>query len=664
MGIENSITLSVIGGATLSIGGDIKTLRGRKARALFAYLVLTESKSVSRDRLAGLLWEDSDTDKAKSSLRQTVSELRSVFDNKSSCLIIDRQNIGIVSDSVSIDVNLVLADINNGIVPDIMLSRSSITDTILYGFDDIGEGFQKWLQEFRTGIEQKILGGLAAVYKDQTIVYDTRKRMSETALLLDPLQEEACRTLMQLAAQEGDLGTALRAYERLYNTLDEEMGMEPSELTQELAVKIKLGTPLSENEDHINNRPSNIVAENYNRASELPLLAILPVRPLGSNELHSHLPEMLVDDLVCKLATFSELAVISSNSSRLFVSGKNPINEVQSKLGADYFLTGTICDVGETFKLVMQLVDARNSILIWAETFFPNHEDLFQTQSLIAGLIANRLVPSLQGAELRISSCLAPDSMSAYHLILQARSLLFELESESLEQAIGMLELSVKRAPQFTLAYTNLADCYSIRVGQGWSADAELDIESIEVCLQTAINFEAGNSRAIAMLAHNRAIYYRAYSTANADFERAFEKSPNDAETLMWSCPTLAYIGQHDKAIERGRLAISLSPQDPFLFRYQHFLSIAYYAAGQYERALEYGLESQRYNKSYTSNLRVSVASAIRLGEKGLAKNLANEVLKYEPGFKVAEFVRRQAFAKDADRHKFGAELLEAGLPN
>ena len=45
--------------------------------------------------------------------------------------------------------------------------------------------------------------------------------------MIEPLHEAACRVVMQLAAEDGEIGSALRAYADLYNALGEELDMEP-----------------------------------------------------------------------------------------------------------------------------------------------------------------------------------------------------------------------------------------------------------------------------------------------------------------------------------------------------------------------------------------------------------------------------------------------------
>src|SRR5262249_12794544 len=53
--------------------------------------------------------------------------------------------------------------------------------------------------------------------------------------------EEACRVVMQCAAEDGEIGAALRAYDALYRLLGDEYDMEPSAPTLALVAEIKQG---------------------------------------------------------------------------------------------------------------------------------------------------------------------------------------------------------------------------------------------------------------------------------------------------------------------------------------------------------------------------------------------------------------------------------------
>lgn len=51
----------------------------RPAQSLLAYLLLNADKSIRREKLAGLLWPDSDEASARNNLRQALWRLRSVL---------------------------------------------------------------------------------------------------------------------------------------------------------------------------------------------------------------------------------------------------------------------------------------------------------------------------------------------------------------------------------------------------------------------------------------------------------------------------------------------------------------------------------------------------------------------------------------------------------
>lgn len=167
----------------------------------------------------------------------------------------------------------------------------------------------------------------------------------------------------------------------------------------------------------------------------------------------------------------------------------------------------------------------------------------------------------------------------------------------------------------------------------------------------------------MAMLAHNRTILRREYAQALSLLDRAFELSPNDAEALMWSVPTYAYFGDAPEALSRAERAIALSPEDPLMFRYEHFMSIAHYSAGHYEEAAHWGTRSLRRNPHYTSNLRATAAALAAAGRTADAHPLVQTAMRLQPEFRVAPMIANQAFRDDAQREQLARHMTGAGLP-
>jgi tetratricopeptide (TPR) repeat protein len=131
----------------------------------------------------------------------------------------------------------------------------------------------------------------------------------------------------------------------------------------------------------------------------------------------------------------------------------------------------------------------------------------------------------------------------------------------------------------------------------------------------------------------------------------------------MWSAPTAASMGDADQAEERAARALALSPEDPLIFRHQHFMAIAQHSRGDWAAAAEWGLKSAAANPHYSSNLRLLAGSFAALGRADEARDWAAAVLRVEPGFRVAPFVKRLPHRDPEARRRYGRQLVEAGLP-
>ncbi|MCA3279836.1 MAG: winged helix-turn-helix domain-containing protein [Roseomonas sp.] len=394
-----------------------------------------------------------------------------------------------------------------------------------------------------------------------------------------------------------------------------------------------------------------------------PVLAVLPFR-------NSAMPgadlmaEGIVEDIVHILAGMREPAVISTNSTRRFRNQDDlDLPELADRLGANYLVTGNVRQRGETTQIAVELTEARQGLVVWSRVMEVPETSLFAAQADIAASIANALVPWLNQAEFRATRRQVPEHLSAYHLLLRARSLMFEPGLDAFQQAGLLLDRAVERDPDYAPIYAAMIDWRSYKIFQGWSVDREADSRAMEEAARAALARDPFHARALAMFGHNRTIAERRYDEALSLLDRAVAAGPNDAEALMWTVPTLAFVGRSVQAIERAERAIKLSPQDPHLFRYEHFLSIAHYAAGNYEYAAELGMSSYARNPKYLSNLRITIGSLSGQGRLEEARSLVKQLLTLQPDVQVEQLVRVSPFRYPDRREHHGRLLRLAGVP-
>jgi tetratricopeptide (TPR) repeat protein len=129
-------------------GADLRP-RGRKARALLAYLVLHPGKAVSREKLTGLLWGDRAEEQARGSLRQTLFELRDLA-NGGGLLLVERETVALVPDMVATDIDAMRALLDAEDFPALLATLPDGDELLFANLDGLDPGFDEWLQVERT----------------------------------------------------------------------------------------------------------------------------------------------------------------------------------------------------------------------------------------------------------------------------------------------------------------------------------------------------------------------------------------------------------------------------------------------------------------------------------------------------------------------------------
>lgn len=154
-------------------GADLRP-RGRKARALLAYLSLHPGKAISRERLMGLLWGDRAEEQARGSLRQTLFELRPLSRDDHLPLRVGREAITLDAGAFETDMGrwrrLVAANRFDELLSDLPDAQ----ETLFANLDGLDAGFDEWLQLERTRQRDALIAlvadaSAAAVAAGQTL---------------------------------------------------------------------------------------------------------------------------------------------------------------------------------------------------------------------------------------------------------------------------------------------------------------------------------------------------------------------------------------------------------------------------------------------------------------------------------------------------------------
>ena len=227
--------------------------RTRQAQQLLQILLTERPRPLATDRLIDMLWPDSDPAAAAIALRSSINALRNVLEpnraNHAPSKYIHTQAPGYVfrpHPDIWLDVDefeekLDQAERNSNNDE----SQQLLLDAIALYQDDYLSSvpYADWAQAERERLRERFFNALlklAASYARQRAFRDaiaTCRRI----LAKDPMRENAYQALMHYQAESGDSASALLTYERCRTVLGEELGADPSPITQELHGRILNG---------------------------------------------------------------------------------------------------------------------------------------------------------------------------------------------------------------------------------------------------------------------------------------------------------------------------------------------------------------------------------------------------------------------------------------
>jgi len=234
------LSLALLGPPVVECDGARVTFDTKKAVALLAVLAVT-GRDQSRDRLATLLWPDSDTTHARGSLRRTLSVTAAAVGEG---LLISRTAVALRPGGMRVDV----ADFETlATRPDVTaLERAArlYRDDFLAGFSlrECPE-FEDWQSSVADRLRQTLAGCLERLAAACAAAGDPDRALDHIRrwLSLDPMHEPAHQAMIRALAWAGQRSAAVRQYRELVGILDRELAVRPLPETTRLYDSILAG---------------------------------------------------------------------------------------------------------------------------------------------------------------------------------------------------------------------------------------------------------------------------------------------------------------------------------------------------------------------------------------------------------------------------------------
>ena len=256
--------------------------------------------------------------------------------------------------------------------------------------------------------------------------------------------------------------------------------------------------------------------------------------------------------------------------------------EIARSLAVRYQLEGNVRHSGDRVRVTAQLVNTDGQVL-WSARFDEALSDLFVLQDKITTQIAGALAIRISQAEQQRAFAKPTESLEAYDYVLRARPASLRPDRANVVEARTLLRRAIDLDPNYSTAYTALAETYLSAVSMGW-ASRQQSFWRAQRRPNKALSLNDFEVRAHVILGRIHIFYHR-YDEAKAELDRAIAINPSDANGLAGRGNILMWSGETDAAIDTLELAQRI---DPELNTFDRFaLSLAYYLKRRYDAAIE-----------------------------------------------------------------------------
>lgn len=528
------LTLAVLGSVRASVGDADLVLAKRKARALLAYLALTDGRQETRERLGGLLWSEVTEMRARTSLRQEVHQLDELLRAAGhGGLRRDRQRVALAGAVGEIDCMALLDAVREGRIPRRLTTETLISDSFLRDVDDVDPAFAIWARARRQTFHDQLLSALETILRGAGAERARRRQCAQAILNLDPTHEEACRVFMRLSAEAGDPMAAQRAYNVLYGLLERDYDAEPAAETIALIAAIKQGhigtvaddAPAMDEAGRGGGPGGGIVRTPRPWRAARTRFALL-VEPFGMNGIapdNQHLVDGFRHELLACLARFREWVIVAGRTP--------PDAKAMARLGLAgcFAIAATAYRAGEAISMVLTLREAESGLHLWGDRYALTLDTWFDAQQDIVRRIAVALDVEVSAARLARVADQPVVSLAAYDLWLRGQAVLLRFDRARWDGGMALYQEAIARAPNFAGGHSGLAQMLAaspiVRPGDAMTPDAARQALALA---NRAVTLDPMDPRSHLALGWSLAMARR-FRAALVPLDLARELNPNDS---------------------------------------------------------------------------------------------------------------------------------------
>jgi len=392
-----------------------------------------------------------------------------------------------------------------------------------------------------------------------------------------------------------------------------------------------------------------------------PSIAVLPFRVIGDAGPWGTVAEALPDELIVDLARLRWLFVTARGSSFRLRASDADMGEIGRLLGVRYCLTGAVEVRGKRLVVAVELVDTRDSGVVWGERFGGALDDVHRVRDEIRASVLAALeiqVPLHEALLARLTVTEDLDAWSAYHRGLQH---MYRFNRQDNAAASALFRRAVASDPDFARAHAGLSFVHFQTAFLRNTEDVPGEVREARRLAERACELDAVDP--FVNFVMGRSYWLEGdLDRALPWLERATALSPNYAQGIYARAFTETLAGQADVGRGHVDLAMRLSPLDPLYYGMLGTRAFAHLELGEDGAAADWAARAARAPGAHVLIAMIASATQAIAGDESASIAWAADVRGRNPALTREDFFRSFPMKVAGTRARMDAALARRGF--
>ena len=293
-------------------------------------------------------------------------------------------------------------------------------------------------------------------------------------------------------------------------------------------------------------------------------VAILPFVNDSKDPNAEYLSDGLTESIINSLSRLPDLKVMSRNAAFRFKGSNLDPLEAGRNLNVGAVLTGRLVTHDDRLIIKTELIKVEDGSQLWGDQYDSNLADIFSVQHEVSKKISQSLRLRLSGADEEQLAKRYTNDAEAYQLYLKGRYFWNKRNEEGFRNGIDYFKRAEEKDPTFALAFSGLADSYSLLGDIGAVKPLEV-MSKAKVAAQKAVDADPTLAEAYTSRAFVKLAYDWDWIGAQSDFQQALKLNPKYPTAHQWYASYLMQMGKFSLAKAEIEEAHKLDPLSPII---------------------------------------------------------------------------------------------------